>query len=353
MHDISFNADGKAEAIYGSNKPAWHGFGTVIQGLATGQEVIDTAFQYTKTLVKQPVFITNHLHADNPEQPKGFKVPDQYMVVRQDKSGPESMLGIVGKKHEIIPIERQTEIAEALVESGQGVFEAAGALGKGERTWILAKLPETITVNGKDPVEEYLLLSDSFDGSRSFTAKLTNVRVVCQNTLSLALGQKGETVKIRHTASATDRMSEVARILGVARKQAEKHAEIYQHLAGIQFDTTMLNYFLTMVIPATGLKRTKAQNIRESIELLATKTAKGIDLAGHTMWGAVNAVAEYADHHKNYQAGTNRLDAIWNGSGASLTKRAFNTALEIDKLSESDMLSVIKAESEKFETVEN
>jgi len=99
---------------------------------------------------------------------------------------------------------------------GDGIqYETAGALGKGERIFITAKLPDYITVGGNDLIEKYLFLTTSHDGFGSITAAFTPIRIVCNNTLNAALRNNTNAFKIRHTVNAKERLEEAHKLMGI------------------------------------------------------------------------------------------------------------------------------------------
>ena len=323
------NGEQKAEVFVGSNVPAWHGEGTMIDGRANAAQVMELA-HLDWHVEKFPVRMDS----------TGLIIPDTFSVERTDKTGLDRYLGTVGKQYTVVQNADQFSIFDGLVDRGEAIYETAGALGKGERVWILAKLPDDIVLDGKDEITNYLLLSNSHDGSSSFTAKLTPVRVVCSNTLSFALSGAGREIKIRHTAGAKDRIEEAMRVMGIARKEIGVANEAFNYMKHTAVDSTMVAYFMYQVLPATGKNTTKIENARTIVRNLFEGQGKGSDIAGSTIWGLYNAVAEYADHHRNYRS--DKLNAVWYGSGAKLTRKAFDTGLALPKTSKEEMEAFIE-----------
>jgi phage/plasmid-like protein (TIGR03299 family) len=101
---------------------------------------------------------------------------------------------------------------DAIVGGGGILYETAGALGKGERIFIIAKLPDYINVGNNDLIEQYLFFTTSHDGSGSITAAFTPVRIVCNNTLNAALRKQSNSIKIRHTVNAKERLEEAHKL---------------------------------------------------------------------------------------------------------------------------------------------
>ena len=170
--------NGQASMFY-INEVPWHGLGTRLDKPATAHEAI-TAARLDWKVVKLPLFAGS----------KRIPVTDRFAVVRRTGDliqHTDPVLGVVS--HEYTPLQNQQafQFFDPIVGQNAAIYHTAGALGKGERVWILAQLPGHIRVAGDDITEKYLLLSNSHDGKSSVTIKFTPVRVVCQNTLTLAL----------------------------------------------------------------------------------------------------------------------------------------------------------------------
>ncbi|HEY9340845.1 MAG TPA: DUF932 domain-containing protein [Hanamia sp.] len=135
-----------------------------------------------------------------------------------NRTDTETVLGVVGKDYEVVQNIDAFSFFDAIV-GGDGIFyETAGALGKGERIFITAKLPDYIKVGNDDLIEQYLFLTTSHDGSGSITAAFTPVRIVCNNTLNAALCKKSNAIKIRHTANAKERLEEAHKLMGITNQ---------------------------------------------------------------------------------------------------------------------------------------
>jgi phage/plasmid-like protein (TIGR03299 family) len=344
-HYIDANGNKQAEIFAGSNLPPWHGEGVLIQGRATADEALELAHLNWKCS-KQPLFVKNPAYIAGSTIPRGFEVKDQFAIMRDDRTDSSGILGIVSSDYKIINNCDQLNILDPIVGRNEACYESAGALGNGERVWLLVKLPDQLLINGKDVIDEYLMIASSHDGSLALTVKTTLTRIICGNTLRTALNDGRDQFKIRHTSNANEKMEQATRILGIARKQAEETGKAYNYLATKMFDTTILNYFLISVFPMMGENRTRTENTRQGIELLATKTGMGLDIAGKTLWGLYNAVTEWASK-KTYKNGTSRMGALMFGSGDALIGKALKTALEIPELSDAEMLNAIKIDSEK------
>lgn len=344
--NLSYAADGRAEMFVGSNKPAWHGEGVLIPGLATAAEAIEFAHLGWE-VEKYPIFVKNpsfdKTQPLGPTNVKGFDVPNQYAVMRKDKADASAVLGIVGNQYTPVQNKDCFKFFDPIIDRASASYESAGALDGGRKVWLLSKLPDSVIVNGKDPVDKFLLLYNTHDGSSALTMKLTSVRVVCQNTLSAAMADQEETFRVKHTSAIEYRMDEAVRLLGLAKKQFEIIGETYTRMAKTYVDTSMVSYFLNVVLPQTGESSTKIQNARDTVQHLFEGQAVGSDIAGKTVWGLYNAVSEWTTHIKKYRG--ERLDAVWFGSGHTLNQRAFNTAVKItdEGVTADDLKAVMKS----------
>jgi phage/plasmid-like protein (TIGR03299 family) len=321
----------------GQGKVPWHGEGTIVQGLLNAKDAIHAA-GLDWNAVKSPCFLSM------PDGSFADASPDHYFVKRDDVAGIPGILGHVGKQY--LPLQNRDAFAffDSVVGAKAAVYDTAGALGNGQRIWVLAKLPDSIRIGKDDLVEEYLLLSNSHDGTSSVTAALTNVRVVCQNTLSMAVGGASKIIKVRHTKSMDAGLQEGLRILGLVKEQAKKVEGIFGKMASIQVDTAMLAYFLEYVVPSassTG-NSTRAINVRDTIKELFEGKAKGADLPEFkgTAWGLYNSVVEYVDYYRAIGKSSSRLENIWFGSGATIKEKAFDLCAKLDTVNVNQPVAV-------------
>lgn len=316
-HNLN-EANGQFAMMYVGEVP-WHKLGTKLDHPATAQEAIEAAglgFTVEKIPLKTEAL--------------DLPVESHFATVRTDTN---QVLGVVGSRYMPIQNEEAFGTFDALVGEGEAIYHTAGALGKGERIWLLAKLPDYIRVKGNDLVEKYLLLTNSHDGSSVVRVKLTPVRVVCENTLSLALSGAGQEVRIRHTAHASERMREAHEILGLTNKLYAELDRIFNQMSSIRIDGRVLTDYVKNVFPdpATNGQPHRKNSIREKVFELA-HIGKGADLSRGTLWGAYNAVTEYVDYYRQLTADDScRLRSIWFGSGERIKKQAFKLALDIVK----------------------
>ena len=315
-------------------QPAWHGLGTVLDTPVSAME-----FQKVAGLdwTVEKMEIGFGIMAET----KGLE--NLRAVVRSDNS---TALGVVGKDYETV---QNTELFRFLADLSEFDLdiqvETAGALGRGETVWALAKVPTMGMELGNDKVDSFLLLTNGHAGNRRLTVSPTTVRVVCQNTLSMAMrGRKGKTGlakgwDLKHTAGIQDRLSQVQSVL---RDVATAHTETvatFEALAGIGADWETVSHMADAVfgkVPTEkGKARTIAENRRDDLARIWTSpTSAGLSTSG-TLWTALNAVTEWCDHESIVRAGNytqNESRFIGNmldGSSSRFKEEAFSYALNV------------------------
>lgn len=231
--------NGRASMMY-VGKPPWHGLGTALRNPATAEQAI-TAANLDWEVVKTP------LHAIDGKV--SHPIPDHFAVIRKDWVGQRRpIFGIVGAGY--TPLQNRDAFAffDAIVGQGAAIYHTAGALGDGERVWVLAKLPGNIRVIGDDIADKFLLLSNSHDGASAVQIKFTPIRVVCQNTLTMALNQ-GRTLRVPHLSSLHERMRNAVDMLGIITHQFQMIEGKFQEMAGRQINNVQLDRYLNLVFP--------------------------------------------------------------------------------------------------------
>ncbi len=327
-HNIS-TASGRPETFHYGDKP-WHGLGVELDHPATAAEAIDAA-GLTWNVQPEPIFLQDG-------KPVGEHVR---AIVRQDT---RKALGVATDRY--IPIQNRDAFGffDAVVGQGQAIYHTAGALGQGERIWILAKLPGELRIDGTDDVsEKYLLLVNHHDGKHALRAFPTTVRVVCQNTLHAAITGVNATegVCIRHTGEIRSKVAEAQRVLGLTVKYYDTLSDVFNVLAKKQATRIQAEEYVKKLIPdpKDGKGNTRAGHIRQDL-LRLFETGRGNTVPGirGSVWALVNGVSEYVSHYRTPRiskaTGLNettarasaRLNALWFGSGRELNERAFAEA---------------------------
>lgn len=321
-HELA-TTNGRTAMMYAGEVP-WHGLGTRLEEPATAREAIEAAgLDYLAEL-------------QDIQTGDGTPIPGRKAVVRSDSG---DVLGVVGNSY--VPVQNYQAFGflDAVVADGSLRYHTAGALGKGERVWMLAKLPDDIRVKGSDDItEKYLLLSNSHDGSSSLRVHFTPIRVVCANTLAIAAKRgRGQGVSIIHKGDLAAKVRQAQEVLGLAKRFYDDVEAQINRLASHYPSPRQLDKFFKQVYPdSPNGESTRTKNVREEMLRLFEK-GMGHDMPGirHSTWTALNAVTEYVDHHRSTRGKTaaerasNRLGSAWFGSGARLKQRAWDLALQM------------------------
>ena len=227
--------------MYVGDEP-WHGLGTKLDEPATAREAIIAA-RLDWHVVKKPLYAGD-------EGKRKRRVPNRFAVVPEHRWGRKDcpVFGIVGSEYTPLQNHEAFEFFDSIVGDKAAIYHTAGALGDGERIWILAKLPSDIEVAGDDVASKYSLFSNTHDGNNSVQIKFTPVRVVCQNTLTMALG-RGPTVRVVHTRDVRERLRQSEKLLGVVNSRFSRIEEVFKKTAQFKMNESKLSGFLNRVFP--------------------------------------------------------------------------------------------------------
>jgi len=317
------------DKIFYAGEVPWHGIGTKLNEPATAEEAIIAAKLDYKVSLKNVYVKQEELQAD--------VYASQYSATFNEEN--KTILGIVSKRYHVIQNNEAFSFFDSVIGEKLAIYHTAGALGKGERIWILAKLPGQIIVKDKDAIDKYLLLVNAHDGTMALRMFFTPVRVVCNNTLTLALQDSQAGIAIRHTGDIKSKVEAAKQALGLAnkayadfekdamrladRKLTQTEAEIYFALIAFQGKRAELN---------ANSKLTEAR-YEHLLRLYHLAPGNDIPEVKETAWSAMNACSYYADHFKYLERATvipeKRLKNIWFGSGLEMKQRAMKLALEI------------------------
>lgn len=226
-HNLHYSERIGQYSFFSVQEKAWHGLGQVVQDYPTSADAIRFAgldYRVEKRKLLTPAIIVPASGIETGTRTGFIDVPNYYATVRTDN---EAVLGVVGTDYQVVQNVDAFSFFDALV-GGDGIqYETAGALGRGERIFITAKLPGYIRVGREDLIEQYLFLTTSHDGLGSITAAFTPIRIVCNNTLSAALKNCSSAVKIRHTLSAGERLAQAHKVMGITNQLSAQLETIF------------------------------------------------------------------------------------------------------------------------------
>jgi phage/plasmid-like protein (TIGR03299 family) len=258
--------------------------------------------------------------------------PEQKVLYRSDTKLP---LSVVSKRYQVVQPEEILEFYRDLTEVGGFELETAGVLKEGRKFWALAKTGQNTLLKGRDKVNGYLLLATACDGTLATTAQFTSVRVVCNNTLAIALGDGAGAVKVPHRSQFDSQA--VKRQLGIAISSWDGFTTRIKALSECKVKDEAVEAFfkrvLTYPVTQTNDGHTTAVNdsALKTVQELYAGRGRGSDMvsANGTAWGLLNSVTEFVDHHRRARSTDHRLDAAWFGQGASLKQKAWDEALKL------------------------
>lgn len=298
---------------------SWHGLGTIVETEQTAKEAIRLA-NLDYRVKKEPLFCLDK------------KLDNHVAIIREDNQG---VLGITTNKYKIVQNTEAFSFFDVVVGEGQAIYHSAGALGKGERIWILAKLPNDIVIGGDDVVEKYLCLTNSHDGKSSLRMYWTAVRIVCENTLTLSTKDFKNGIAIRHTGNIKYKTQQARKLLNISIDYYNQFENIVKGLENRPMQEKELNDYFNKVLGINDSEEasTRKENQKGSLITLFD-SGKGQKLGNkHSLWKAYNSVTEYIDHHssiKNLEKDkTNKLKNIWFGNGAKIKTKAYTEALKL------------------------
>ncbi|HWP39576.1 MAG TPA: DUF932 domain-containing protein [Tepidisphaeraceae bacterium] len=312
-------------------QPPWHGLGTVLNSPPTAAQAMKAA-NLDWQVRKVPLYAIDIGGA--------AQVLDRFAVVPEHRWGrPECpVLGVVGREY--VPLQNADAFSffDEIVGAKAAEYETAGALGNGERVWILAKLPGQIHVVGDDITHKYLLLANGHDGRTCVQIKLTPVRVVCQNTLTAALNDGKRGISVHHGRGFWNRMRSAQQALGIINHRFVQLESDFKRMADIQLDQAQLDAYLQAVFPDPKHDHDRfVQMVRrdrdECGRLFETGPGNDLPKVRGTLWAAFNGVTGYVDHVRG--GGSiceQRLKSIWFGRGQQIKWRAYSMARQWPKL---------------------
>lgn len=322
---VTVRQDGFAEMAYVGEKP-WHGLGQELvlgADIETWKKAAGMDWRIQRGVVR---YATSRDDGD-----MGLmEMPDQHVLFRSDT---KAALGLVSPKYKVVQPGEVLEFFRDLTDANGYTLNTAGTLFDGKRFWALASIGEEACVVGEDKIGGYLLLSTSCDGTLATTARFTTVRVVCNNTLGMALkGKARREYVVRHTSKFDAELAKQE--LGLARDHFGEFLKASRELAAKSMSNDKAGDFLELLLKET--KTVVSEDVRGSKQFnkimdLFRGSAMGGTLisAEGSAWGLVNSVTEFVDHHARAKTDAHRLTSAWFGRGDDLKTEALERALAL------------------------
>ncbi|MGV0919154.1 DUF932 domain-containing protein [Empedobacter falsenii] len=346
-HNINYNEQTGRYSFFSVKEKAWHGLGQIVEQYPTSEEAIKHAgLDYE--VVKSPLFtngseiITDFNHLEMKQNT--LEVPNYFANIRTDNN---TVLGVVGKDYHIVQNREAFNFFDDIVGSDEGIlYETAGALGKGERIFITAKLPDYIRVgNGDDVTEKYIFLTTSHDGSGSITAAFTPIRIVCQNTLNASLRKMTNVVRIKHTSGAKQRIENAHKIMGLANTLSTQLENIFNNWTKVKVTDQEVKKLIQMALcpnkETLDLLKKGAEDeistmfkntIDDAFNYAMLSDTQQMDTTKGTLYGAYNAVTGYFQNVRNYKNDEAKLQSIVLGGTAQIkSQKAFELCTDFSQ----------------------
>lgn len=283
---------------------------------------------------------------------------EQRVLYRSDTHAP---LSVVSQRYQEVQPKQILEFYRDLTEQSGFELETAGVLKGGKKFWALAKTGQTSALKGKDVSNGYILLATACDGTLATTAQFTSIRVVCNNTLAIALkGQNSSAGVVKVPHSTKFDAEKIKQQLGISVRAWEDHMyemkqlsqrKVTQTEAVAYFDAVFNNTSLSVPEQEDGIIQfyrnvamqaqsnnpaTKADNKTEpngramsKVMTMFNGQGRGAELssAKDTAYGLLCSITEFADHERRAMSQDHRLDSAWFGAGAGLKQRGLEQAL--------------------------
>ena len=270
------------ESMFYVRKAPWHGLGTRVMEAPDSKGALELAGLNWKVL-QEPIYTTER------ELICGYKA--------NVRDSDRKVLGVVSDRYKIVQNQEAFAFTDELL--GEGVrYETAGSLQGGKRVWLLARLPHEYIISG-ERITPYLVFFNSHDGSGAIKAALTPIRVVCQNTLNLALSTAKRSWSMIHTGDIQGKMQEARDTLFMAEKYMDSLGREFETLRKKKLAEKQVREYIEILLPIEdGSTPQQAKNMKRLREDLEARYFDAPDLKGlgNNGYRFINAVSDFATH---------------------------------------------------------
>jgi phage/plasmid-like protein (TIGR03299 family) len=313
MHELEM-VNGQAQMAYRESKGIpWHGLGVPVSDDMTPIEMMKAANLDWK-VSKQPSFV----------EINGEKVLTGQEALVRESDG--KILTNVSGNWKPCQNEDAFEFFNEFVSAGDMVMDTAGSLKDGQMVFAAADVKDGFVLDNDDEVKGYLLFSNPHVYGKSIDVKFVMTRVVCNNTLSMALTERGQpAVRLSHRNEFNPEM--VKELLGISHNRVEQFQEAAQFLSSKRYSDKAYKLFLSQVFGTSNQEgKILSRTAERALEIVDTQP--GADMSPGTWWNAYNSVTYMTDHEMGRSADT-RAAAAWFGHNAKRKLDALNLAVEM------------------------
>ena len=303
------------ESMFYVREAPWHGLGVRVESALSSEEALELS-GLNWTVVQRPIMTST------------YDLIPGYKANVRDTDG--SVLGIVSDRYKVVQNEDAFQFTDDLL--GEGVtYETAGSLQGGRKVWLLARMPERYIIAG-DEIAPYLVVFNSHDGSSGVKVAMTPIRVVCQNTLNLALNQAKRIWSTRHTENVMSRVQEARDTILMANDYMRELGKEVHALTGIKLSDRKVVEFMNEFFPVTeDMTDAQKRNNKRLLDDLKLRyfEAPDLDHVGKNGWRFVNAVSDFATHAEPIRRTKNYNENLFlrTAEGNPLIDRAYKMVL--------------------------
>ncbi len=320
-HELDTMEDGRARMAYSGTETPWHGLGQQLTEDATldvwhKEAGMDWNIIETPVLYKEDSF-------------EGV-VPGRKVLLRNDTGSP---LAVVGDQYKVVQPGEVLDFFADLIDHLGFKMSTAGVLFGGRRFWALADTGRAAEILKNDTVKGNLLLTTACDGTLATTAQFTSIRVVCNNTLRIALGDNAQ-ARLRVSHRTTFDPKSIKEQLGLIDTGWDRFISSITDMTKVELAPQEGADFLIKLLgdPALAVSDQSPAVARKAGAVFDLWQGAGmgsnLDGVQGTLWGLLNGVTEYVDYHTGHRTVDARMDnALW-GSGEELKTKAFELAKE-------------------------
>lgn len=363
-HNLNLNKESGEYSFYSRKELPWHGLGQFVKEAKDANEALKLA-HLDYTVKTGDVFVNftpkgcravpnlqhgyDFVNLDNEIVGKSAKrgsIINGYKCVYRDDT--KDVFDIVSTRYEVVQNIESLDVIFGIikgpdvVDKNEIVIETAGALNKGETIFVTARMPSYIVkVGGKsDPIDKYIVFTSSHDKSGMVTAIVTDIRVVCNNTLNMALRNKNK-VSLKHTKNIRERFSSFSTLLGVANKYSAEAKLVLEHIGNIQVNSEIVrNYIYDIFVPddkrefinAKGgnIEKVSKDDISVKLKNKVNEAMSyidkgpGQDFARGTAYWMYNGVTSYINNGTSFKDYEDKFQSLIGGSSELLIRKAYD-----------------------------
>ncbi len=305
--------------------PAWHGLGRRVPSCVSAAEMIQAANLDWKVR-KEPALGARMVDRTR-------SIYSRYAILRSrvGRETTDVQLAVVGGEYQPLQNADAFRFFEPFIDAKWADFHTAGALGDGERVWVLAKLAGDILIGKSDAIERFLLLSNTHDGSGAVTVRFTPIRVVCQNTLNYAMTGGKSLIAIRHTRNIHDNLAkaQAAQLKKLVDRVFGDAQTLFGRMAMRKIQIADIDRYLNLLFPKTKTQKAKGteSDRRARIKTILDDKTVTPEESRNSLWGLYNAVVRDEDFRASRKANADaRLERVWFGPGQDLKLKALKIA---------------------------